>query len=116
MPPVTTAPVYNRLVWNVGTGDIAEAAYVMNYDIQDENGDGNITVDDAALMYPQGHGDAWGHYLSAIKRYYKALLRHPNYTWVPRAEAVLVGGEPVTVDYMDERKFAKAGRPCASRR
>ena len=57
MPPVTTAPVYNRLVWNMGTGDIAEAAYVMNYDIQDENGNGNITVDDAALMYPQGHGD-----------------------------------------------------------
>ncbi len=110
MPRVSTPPVYNRLVWNF-TGDITggEVAYALNYNIQDQNGnvDGTISEADAKKMYPQGHGDAWGHYLSAIMRYY-TLLRHPNYAWVPRAEAVMVGGVPVTVDYLDERKFAKA--------
>ncbi|MCX5758183.1 MAG: hypothetical protein NTU83_06695, partial [Candidatus Hydrogenedentes bacterium] len=110
MPRVSTPPVYNRLVWNF-TGDITggEVAYALNYNIQDQNGnvDGTISEADAKKMYPQGHGDAWGHYLTAIMRYY-TLLRHPNYEWVPRAEAVMVGGVPVTVDYLDERKFAKA--------
>lgn len=110
MPPVSTPPVYNRLVWNF-TGDIngGEVAYALNYNIQDQNGnvDGTISEADAKSLYPQGHGDAWGHYLTAIMRYY-TLLRHENYLWVPRAEAVMVGGVPVTVDYLDERKFAKA--------
>jgi hypothetical protein len=35
-------------------------------------------------------------------------LRNPNFTWVPRIEAVIVGGVPVSVDYLDERKFAAA--------
>ncbi len=109
-PPISTLPVYNRLVWNF-THDIngGEVAYALNYNIQDGLGnvDGQINEADARAKYPQGHGDAWGHYLTAIKSYYK-LLRHQNYTWIPRAEAVLVGGAPVTVDYLDERKFAKA--------
>src|SRR5262249_48054810 len=62
---------------------------------------------DAQVMYPQGHGDAWGHYLTAITTYYD-LLRHPRFTWIPQAEATLIGGVPVTVDYLDERKFARA--------
>jgi hypothetical protein len=109
-PPVSTPPVYNRLVWNF-TNDIngGEVAYALNYNIQDSvgNADGAISEEDAKELYPQGHGDAWGHYLTAIKRYY-TLLRHPFYSWEPRAEAVLVGGVPVTVDYLDERKFARA--------
>jgi hypothetical protein len=64
-----------------------------------------INENDAAKMYPQGHGDAWGHYLTALTTYYK-LLRHPYFTWENRAEAVLVGASPVQVDYLDERKFA----------
>ena len=39
------------------------------------------------ILYPQGHGDAWGHFLTALNKYYE-LLRHPNYTWVPRAEPI----------------------------
>ena len=66
---------------------------------------GEINEEDAKLLYPQGHGDAWGHYLTAIKNYYR-LLRSQNFTWVPRVEAVLVGGAPVSVDFLDERKFA----------
>src|SRR5262249_3236066 len=59
------------------------------------------------IMFPQGHGDAWGHYLTALTTYY-GLLRHPNFTWIPRAESTLIAGAAVQVDYLDERKFAKA--------
>ncbi len=108
-PSVQVYPVYNRLMWNF-TNDMTggEVAYAMNYNILDavEGGDGVISEADAKRLYPQGHGDAWGHYLTAMTTYYK-LLRHPFYTWVPRSEAKLVGGEAVTVDYLDERKFAR---------
>jgi hypothetical protein len=110
LPGVQSYPVYNRLVWNF-THDIngGEAAYALNYNIQDQNGDAAGVIDeaDAQALYPQGHGDAWGHYLTAVKNYYH-LLRSTNFTWVPRTEAVLVGGVPVSVDYLDERKFAHA--------
>lgn len=103
---VRASPFYNRLVWNFTLGE-GEVAYVQNYNISDQNKDGFLDEQDAALLYPQGHGDAWGHYLTAIMKYYE-LLRHPNYTWIPRPEAVLVGGVSVQVDYQDERKFAAA--------
>ena len=107
-PGTQTRPFYNRLIWNYTQGE-GEVAYAANYDIRDENGavDGVLNEADAKVLYPQGHGDAWGHYLTAIKGYYH-LLHNPNFTWVPRIEAVLVGGVPVAVDYLDERKFAKA--------
>ena len=108
LPSVQTAPFYNRLIWNFTHGiNGGEVAYQVNYGITDENSDGTINGTDASLMYPQGHGDAWGHYLTAIMNYYK-LLRSTNFTWVPRIEAVLVGNSSVSVDYLDERKFAKA--------
>ncbi|MBI5846802.1 MAG: LamG domain-containing protein, partial [Nitrospirae bacterium] len=98
-------PVYNRAVWNFTSND-GEVAYSQVYNIKDMNGDGFIDEYDARIMFPQGHGDAWGHYLTAAKGYYR-LLRHPFYTWDPRAESVLVAGAPVRVDYLDERKFAR---------
>jgi len=101
---VAAAPTYNRLTWNFTNGD-GEVAYVTNYNIKDMNQDGFVNEADAAIMYPQGHGDAWGHILTAIGKYYQ-LLRHPNYTWVPRAEPISVAGAPVVVDYYDERRFA----------
>ncbi|MFQ5343641.1 MAG: hypothetical protein ACE5F6_19035, partial [Anaerolineae bacterium] len=103
---VAAAPTYNRLTWNFTNGD-GEVAYVMNYNIKDMNQDGFVNEADAAIMYPQGHGDAWGHQLTAIGKYYE-LLRHPHYTWVPRAEPVSVAGAPVVVDYYDERRFTTA--------
>lgn len=110
LPSVHTHPVYNRFIWNF-TRDITggEVAYALNYNIRNANGDVAGTIDeaDAQRLYPQGHGDAWGHYLTAIKNYYR-LLRSPHFTWVPRIEAVIVGGVPVSVDYLDERKFAAA--------
>lgn len=116
LPSVSTHPVYNRFIWNF-THDITggEVAYALNYNIRNEDGsvDGTINEADAKHLYPQGHGDAWGHYLMAIKNYYR-LLRSPNFTWVPRIESVLVGGVPVSVDYFDERKFA-AGAAARAR-
>lgn len=100
-----TVPVYNRLFWNFTRGE-GEVAYTTAYNVSDRNTDGFMDELDAAAMFPQGHGDAWGHYLTAIDLYY-LLLTHPNFTWEPRIESVLVGGTPVPVDYLDERKFAR---------
>ena len=113
LPGVTTQPVYNRLYWNFTQGIIAgEPLYLLNYDIQDENGDGVIDASDAAIDYPQGHGDAYGHYLTALTGYY-SLLMNPNFDWVPSAEAVSVLGLPVSVNYQHERKFAAAAGAVA---
>ena len=111
VPGVETRPVYNRLFWNYTRGiDSGEVIYALNYNIQEQNDsgfDGVINTDDARHMFPQGHGDAYGHYLTALKGYY-ALLIDDDFDWVPRIEAVTVLGKPVSVDYQDERKFAAA--------
>lgn len=98
------APYYNRLIWNFTQGE-GEVAYAQNYNITDQDNSGVINAGDARTMYPQGHGDAWGHYLQSINYYYK-LLGHPSFSLEPRVEFVLVAGQPVMVDYLDERKFA----------
>lgn len=103
---VQGAPVYNRLFWNFTLGE-GEVAYTQVYGIKDVNGDGRVDEVDSATKFPQGHGDAWGHYLTATKSYY-GLLRNQNFTWVPRSENVLLAGVPIKVDFLDERKFALA--------
>lgn len=104
--PVAARPVYNRFFWNFTTGE-GEVAYALSYNITDQNGDGFVNEFDARRLYPQGHGDAWGHYLTATKTYYQ-LLRHPFFAWTPRPEAIVVAGVPIQVDFFDERKFAAA--------
>ena len=99
-------PVYNRLFWNF-TKSLGEAAYAVNYDITDYNRDGFINESDAMALYPQGHGDAWGHYLTAIKSQYR-LLQHPYYNWHSRAEQYNLLDVVVSVDFLDERRFAEA--------
>jgi hypothetical protein len=103
---VRLPPVYNRLFWNF-TRDEGEVAYAQAYNITDQNSDGFINANDARVMYPQAHGDAWGHYLTATKTYY-SLLQNPYFDWIPRSEPILLAGVPVLVDYLDERKFARA--------
>jgi hypothetical protein len=103
---VRVPPVYNRLFWNF-TRDEGEVAYAQAYNITDQNGDGFIDATDARIMYPQAHGDAWGHYLTATKTYY-SLLQNPNFDWKPRSEEILLSGGPMQVNYYDERKFARA--------
>lgn len=98
------SPYYNRLIWNFTQGE-GEVAYAQNYNITDQDNSGVINAGDARTMYPQGHGDAWGHYLQSINYYYR-LLGHSSFSWEPRVEFVLVAGQPVMVDYLDERKFA----------
>ncbi|MEE9293548.1 MAG: hypothetical protein V3W34_01085 [Phycisphaerae bacterium] len=99
--PVTgeiIATVYNRLPWNFTLSDGA-VAYANNYQV--------VNVEQALNLYPQGHGDAWGHYLTAMKKFYR-LLRHPVFEWIVSTEAVLVAGQPVAVGFQYERKFARA--------
>ncbi len=99
-------PVYNRLFWNYFKAD-GEAAYNANYNIQDANNDGLIDESDAALLYPMGHGDAWGHYLSSVKMHYE-LLRRPGYQWLARSELYSLLGNVLPVDYLDEKSLATA--------
>ena len=109
---IDVSPAYNRLYWNYTQGiNSGEVIYAVNYNVKEKVGsntaDGIIDAADAQRMFPQGHGDAYGHYLTALTGYYQ-LLTNPNFTWTPRAEAVLVLGQPITVDFQDERKFAAA--------
>ncbi len=112
-PGTGRRPVYNRLFWNYTRGiDAGEVIYALNYNILDQDTGGVVNAADAAVLYPQGHGDAYGHYLMALKNYY-ALLVNPKFDWVPRIETVTVLGAPVSVDYQDERKFAAAAAAVA---
>lgn len=116
-PGVAIAPAYNRLYWNYTRGiNSGEAIYATNYNIKEKAGSANangvLDESDAQNMFPQGHGDAYGHYLTALSGYYR-LLRNPNFGWQPRAEAVTVLGQAVTVDFQDERKFAAAASRLA---
>ena len=107
-PSTHISPYYNRLVWNFTKGITAgEVAYAVNYDISGNN-KGIIDENDAADQYPQGHGDAYGHYLSALSGYYR-LLRNPYFTWgAPAMGEMVVADAVVNVDYYDEAQFAKA--------
>ncbi|HMO64527.1 MAG TPA: hypothetical protein PKE47_04770, partial [Verrucomicrobiota bacterium] len=115
-PGVEITPVYNRLIWNYTRGiDAGEVIYALNYNIlenPEQAPDGVVNAADAARMFPQGHGDAYGHYLTALKGHY-SLLMNGNFDWVPRIEAVNILGQPVSVDYQDERKFATAAAAVA---
>ncbi|MDA3923256.1 MAG: hypothetical protein PF904_00980 [Kiritimatiellae bacterium] len=98
-------PVYNRLFWNFTKGE-GEAAYAINYNISDINTDGFIDEDDAMILYPQGHGDAWGHYLTATRMQYN-LFNHSYFNWVSRSEFYNLMDIVLKVDFLDERKFAQ---------
>lgn len=108
-PANRIGPFFHRLLWNFTKGITAgEVAYVVNYGIAEKTGDAVLDENDAAIMYPQGHGDAWGHYLNALKGYYR-LLRNPHFSWgeVSMGEMNLAD-LPVNVDYDDESRFAQA--------
>ena len=105
-PRMTEAPLYNRLAWNMTKGITeGEPAYVVNYGIRAR--DGILDVNCAAAQYPQGHGDAWGHYLSALTGYYR-LLRNPWFDWAAAMGEMLMDQKLMNIDYQDEQKFADA--------
>ena len=107
-PGVQAQPVYNRMFWNYTRGiDAGEVVYALNYNIKPLAGSATIDAAAAAKMYPQGHGDAYGHYLTAVKQFTELFIS-PNFDWVPHSEAVTVLGQPVQVNYQNERKFAAA--------
>ena len=112
-PAVTTAPFYNRLVWNFTRGITAgEVAYAVNYNIDSTDNNATVTEDDAALQFPQGHGDAWGHYLSAMSVWYR-LLRNPYFSWSTSQMQMNVADSVVDVDYYDEERFAETAGKLA---
>jgi len=106
-PSTHLSPYFNRLVWNFTRGmNAGEVAYAVNYDISGNN-KGVIDYSQAAEMYPQGHGDAYGHYLSALSGYYR-LMRNPFFSWgKPAMGEMVVADAVVNVDYYDEANFAK---------
>ncbi|WP_411845984.1 LamG domain-containing protein [Roseibacillus persicicus] len=103
---VGARPSYNRLIWNFTNGS-GEAAYVMNYGINDLTEDGLLDDEDARRLYPQGHGDAWGHYTMALKGYYD-LASNVNFSWSARSEKYNIDGIVLDIDYQDERAFARS--------
>ncbi len=116
-PGVASAPAYNRLWWNYTRGiNSGEVLYATNYNIKEKTGsstaNGVVDAADAQRMFPQGHGDAYGHYLTALKGYYK-LLEHPYFTWTTASEDVSMLGQSIQIDYKDERKFAAAAANVA---
>ena len=108
-------PVYNRMFWNYAKG-LGEAAYNVNYNIYDANEDGFINEADARKLFPQGHGDAWGHFVNALGKHYD-LLTATNFTWRTRSELYSLLQNVLEVDYLDEKSFAKlaAGKARAGR-
>lgn len=108
-----TAPYYNRLPWNFTRGVTAgEVAYAVNYNISGAKS-ASVDVEEAAKLYPQGHGDAYGHYLSALKLYYR-LLRNPNFSWgTPGMGEMLLGDAVLNVDYYDENRFGEIAESMA---
>ncbi|MCP5517159.1 MAG: hypothetical protein H7A45_07885 [Verrucomicrobiales bacterium] len=98
-------PAFNRLFWNYAKG-LSEAAYNVNYHIVDVTLDGIIDEHDAATLYPMGHGDAWGHYLSAGKMHYE-LLRRAGFDWRTRPELYSLLDNVIPADYLDEKSFAQ---------
>ncbi|MFH0880982.1 MAG: LamG domain-containing protein [Lentisphaerota bacterium] len=112
-PGMGVTPVYNRLYWNYTRGIKAgEVAYSVHYDML---GHTNVVIDaqTAAERFPQGHGDAWGYYLDALKSYY-ALLTHPTFDWgTPSISPLLMNDLTIDADYFDEKKFAEAGAALA---
>jgi len=108
-------PVYNRMFWNYTKG-LGEAAYSVNYNIYDANSDGFINEDDARALFPQGHGDSWGHFVSSLSKHYD-LLQAPNFSWKARPELYSLMQNVLEVDFLDEKTFARlaAGKARAGR-
>ena len=113
-PSTHISPYFNRLPWNLSKSPVGgEVAYMVNYDISGRNDEAVLDEKDAADLYPQGHGDAYGHYLSALSGYYR-LLRNPHFTWgAPAMGEMVVADAVLNVDYYDEAKFAKAAYDVA---
>ena len=111
-PTTHTAPYYNRLLWNFTKGITAgEVAYAVNYNISGTQTTA-LSEEQAAALYPQGHGDAYGHYLSALTPWYR-LIRNPNFSWALSQGEMTLADSTVNVDYYEEAKFAEAAAAVA---
>ncbi len=79
--------------------------------------DGFIDEADGRTLYPQGHGDSWGHSLTALKGYYD-LLGHPAFNWESRSEKFAIEGWSWTwITWMSENSPRRPRpRPRSERR
>lgn len=113
-PSKQAGPWYNRLVWNFTKGiNAGEVAYAVNYNVTGSES-GVLDEETAAKLYPQGHGDAYGHYLSAVKTYYR-LLRNPNFSWgTPGMGEMLMADAVVNNDYYEENRFSELSGALAT--
>ncbi|MFK7961966.1 MAG: right-handed parallel beta-helix repeat-containing protein [Phycisphaerales bacterium] len=101
------AAIYNRLAPNAGGIGDGAVAYRQTYGLQSDL--------DAAQAYPQGHGDAYGHYLSAVTGYTRSF-GDPNIgpylagIQPTDTEDISAGGGlgPVAVPYVSVRTMAEA--------
>ena len=112
-------PVFNRLRWNLTGDNLIQPLYVLNYGISEDNigtlgedspetrAELRKITDIAKKRFPQGHGDAYGHYLSALKVFY-GLIRDEVFDWTVGSSVTAIGSDAVEVDYFDERRFAQA--------
>ena len=112
-------PVFNRLHWNLTGDNLIQPIYVLNYGISEDNvgtlgedspearAEPRKITDIAKKRFPQGHGDAYGHYLSALKVFY-GLFRDEEFDWTVGSSVTAIGSDAVEVDYFDERRFAQA--------
>ena len=103
-------PEYNRLKWGF-TDSLESSLYVANYGpFEDMEGLDRAERSEpyyaAQKAYPQGHGDAYGHYLMALKVYLQ-LLNHSSFEWITGRNEDSVGGSILKLDYYDERKIAQ---------
>ncbi|MBI4605292.1 MAG: hypothetical protein HY721_25290 [Planctomycetes bacterium] len=91
--------IYNRLPPNAAAG--ARPAYKSNYNATDNYA--------AAGKFPQGHGDAYGHYLTAVKAGIRLLTEIPD--GLPESQFHHVATIATTTDLGLEtvRRIAEAG-------
>ncbi|MFP4492353.1 MAG: hypothetical protein ACLFRP_00495 [Puniceicoccaceae bacterium] len=105
-PSTGAPPVHNRLFWNF-TGGQGQMAYLLNYAVDDMDKNGFINAADAGMLYPQGHGDAWGQYLSALEPYYN-VLELTEFPWVAGTQPFALDDSVIEVDFWNERSMAEA--------
>ena len=109
-PNLTTYPCYNRLMWNFTKGHHRGRGRVCRQ-LPHRRRKGRAHVDQAAEMYPQGHGDAYGHYLSAVWGTIGCLRNPTSPGAIRRCWRCWSASRSVNMDYADERKFSRRSPP-----
>ncbi|MEO1291786.1 MAG: hypothetical protein AAFV62_02980, partial [Pseudomonadota bacterium] len=109
LPKRQDGPPHNKLPWVIASNPL----YAVHYNIEDKTGPAGPDLEDAKRLFPQGHGDAWGQYLSAVGTL-RRLIGHPNFRWDSREQAIVVDGAAVMSDSLLDVRFARIAATKAS--